>query len=48
MQMVFRNADASLNPRRGVGNLIAEPRRVHAERNPAEIDGRQRHLTGPR
>src|ERR1051325_4441192 len=44
MQMVFRDPYASLNPRRGVGDLIAEPLRVHAQRSRAEIVARLRQL----
>jgi peptide/nickel transport system ATP-binding protein len=44
MQMVFQDPYASLNPRRRVGDLIAEPMRVHGARSPAEIDARLRQL----
>jgi peptide/nickel transport system ATP-binding protein len=45
LQMVFQDPYASLNPRRRVGDLIAEPLRVHGRRSRAEIDGRVRELT---
>jgi peptide/nickel transport system ATP-binding protein len=44
MQMVFQDPYASLNPRRRVGDLIAEPMRVHGYGNRAEIDARLRVL----
>jgi peptide/nickel transport system ATP-binding protein len=44
MQMVFQDPYASLNPRRRVGDLIAEPLRVHGLRSRAEIDERVREL----
>jgi peptide/nickel transport system ATP-binding protein len=44
MQMVFQDPYASLNPRRRVGDLIAEPMRVHAQRSRAEIVARLRQL----
>ena len=46
MQMVFQDPYASLNPRRRVGDLIAEPLRVHGRRTQAEITARVRELMG--
>jgi peptide/nickel transport system ATP-binding protein len=46
LQMVFQDPYASLNPRRRVGDLIAEPLRVHGRRNRAEIAARVRELIG--
>src|SRR5215510_13443870 len=46
MQMVFQDPYASLNPRRRVGDLIAEPLRVHGRRSRAEIAARVRELMG--
>jgi peptide/nickel transport system ATP-binding protein len=40
MQMVFQDPFASLNPRRRVGDLIAEPLRVHGQHSEAEIAAR--------
>ena len=44
VQMVFQDPYASLNPRRRVGDLIAEPLRVHGRRSRAEIEARVRDL----
>jgi peptide/nickel transport system ATP-binding protein len=44
MQMVFQDPYASLNPRRRVGDLIAEPMRVHGGRSKAEIQARLSQL----
>ncbi|CAM5773515.1 ABC transporter ATP-binding protein [Labrys miyagiensis] len=46
MQMIFQDPSASLNPRRRVGDLIAEPLRVHRIRPPGQIDARVRELMG--
>ncbi|QIG52158.1 dipeptide ABC transporter ATP-binding protein [Nordella sp. HKS 07] len=44
MQMVFQDPYASLNPRRRVRDLIAEPLRVHMRFSEAEIRDRVRNL----
>ena len=44
MQMVFQDPYASLNPRRRVGDLIAEPLRVHGRRSRGDIESRVREL----
>ena len=46
MQMVFQDPYASLNPRRKVGDLIAEPLRVHTTMNAASVRDRLRELVG--
>ena len=46
MQMVFQDPYASLNPRRRVGDLIAEPLRVHRRLGRAEIELRLKELMG--
>src|SRR5205814_7621261 len=46
MQMVFQDPYASLNPRRRVGDLIAEPLRVHGRRSRSEIAARVAELMG--
>jgi peptide/nickel transport system ATP-binding protein len=46
MQMVFQDPYASLNPRRRVGDLIAEPLRVHGNLSQADIAERVRALIG--
>ncbi|WP_030320744.1 dipeptide ABC transporter ATP-binding protein [Streptomyces flavochromogenes] len=44
LQMVFQDPVASLNPRRSVGESIADPLRVAGERDEARIRGRVREL----
>ena len=44
LQMVFQDPYSSLNPRRRVGDLLAEPLRVHTRRSPAEVAERVREL----
>ncbi|HEX7198818.1 MAG TPA: ATP-binding cassette domain-containing protein, partial [Dongiaceae bacterium] len=46
MQMVFQDPYASLNPRRRVGDLVAEPLRVHRRLGRAEIERRLKELMG--
>ncbi|AOU98143.1 peptide ABC transporter ATP-binding protein [Acidihalobacter yilgarnensis] len=40
LQMVFQDPSTSLNPRRRIGDLIAEPLRVHTRQSRAEITER--------
>jgi peptide/nickel transport system ATP-binding protein len=44
IQMVFQDPYASLNPRRRVRDLIAEPLRVHTAMSRTEVDGRVAEL----
>ena len=44
LQIVFQDPYASLNPRRRVRDLIAEPLRVHSKLSPAEINARVAEL----
>ena len=44
MQMVFQDPYASLNPRRRVADLLAEPLKVHGKRSNAEIKERVAEL----
>ena len=44
MQMVFQDPYASLNPRRRVGDLVAEPLRIHGKLRRAEINARVAEL----
>ncbi len=44
LQMVFQDPSASLNPRRRVGDLVAEPLRIHTKLSAAEIDKRVAEL----
>ncbi|APZ42108.1 ABC transporter ATP-binding protein [Acidihalobacter ferrooxydans] len=44
LQMVFQDPSASLNPRRRIGDLVAEPLRVHTTQSRAEIVERVREL----
>ncbi|MBP0580663.1 dipeptide ABC transporter ATP-binding protein [Labrys sp. LIt4] len=44
LQMVFQDPSASLNPRRRVGDLVAEPLRIHTKLSSAEIARRVAEL----
>jgi peptide/nickel transport system ATP-binding protein len=44
IQMVFQDPGASLNPRRRIGDLIAEPLRIHFKAAPAQIEARVAEL----
>jgi peptide/nickel transport system ATP-binding protein len=44
MQMVFQDPYSSLNPRRRVGDLIAEPLRVHGRHSERDVQARLREL----
>jgi peptide/nickel transport system ATP-binding protein len=44
MQMVFQDPYSSLNPRRNVGNLVAEPLRVHGVASGRELNERVAEL----
>ncbi|MEV4424854.1 ABC transporter ATP-binding protein [Streptomyces sp. NPDC049602] len=44
LQMVFQDPVASLNPRRSVGESVADPLRIAGERDEARIRGRVREL----
>lgn len=44
MQMVFQDPYSSLNPRRRIGDLIAEPLRVHGKHSAAQVQERLREL----
>ncbi len=46
LQMVFQDPSASLNPRRRIRDLIAEPLRIHTQQNEAEISDRVSELLG--
>jgi peptide/nickel transport system ATP-binding protein len=46
MQMIFQDPSASLNPRRRIGDLIAEPLRVHHLRRGRAVRERVRELMG--
>jgi len=44
MQIVFQDPSASLNPRMTVGEIVAEPMRIHGVTNEKEIKKRIEHL----
>src|SRR5262249_50930171 len=44
MQMVFQDPYASLNPRKRVGTIIADPLRIHGDSNSRQIKQRVREL----
>lgn len=44
LQMVFQDPSASLNPRRRVGDLVAEPLRIHGKLSAREITARVAEL----
>jgi len=44
MQIIFQDPFASLNPRMTVGDIVAEPLRIHRLASPKELDARVREL----
>jgi peptide/nickel transport system ATP-binding protein len=44
MQMVFQDPYSSLNPRQNVGNIVAEPLRVHGLASRRDVEEQVRHL----
>lgn len=46
LQMVFQDPSASLNPRRRIRDLIAEPLRIHTRQSESEISERVSELLG--